>query len=78
MLLLILSQNSEIKVLNHFIEYFTITSSSQGIDFCVNSLSSALARLSVIASSVQSGEFDFDGSRDEKPVPPGTLLNTEL
>ena len=42
----------------------------QGIDFCVNSLSSALAKLSVISASAQSGEFDFDGSRDEKPVPP--------
>ena len=42
----------------------------QGIDFCVTSLSSALAKLSVISASVQSGEFDFDGSREEKPVPP--------
>jgi len=42
----------------------------QGIDFCVTSLSSALAKLSVISSSVQSGEFDFDGSREEKPPPP--------
>ena len=42
----------------------------QGIDFCVTSLSSALAKLSVISASVQSGEFDFDGSREEKPLPP--------
>ena len=42
----------------------------QGIDFCVNSLSSALAKLSVISASVQSGEFDFDGSREELPVHP--------
>ena len=42
----------------------------QGIDFCVTSLSSALAKLSVISASVQSGEFDFDGSREEKPVAP--------
>ena len=42
----------------------------QGIDFCVTSLSSALAKLSVIAASVQSGEFDFDGSREERPTPP--------
>merc|ERR1712240_346095 len=42
----------------------------QGIDFCVNSLSSTLAKLSVISASVQSGEFDFDGSREGKPVAP--------
>ena len=42
----------------------------QGIDFCVNFLSSALAKLSVISASVQSGEFDFDGSREELPVHP--------
>ena len=42
----------------------------QGIDFCVTSLSSALAKLSVISASVQSGEFDFDGSREETPVAP--------
>ena len=38
--------------------------------FCTNSLSSALAKLSVISASVQSGEYDFDGSREEKPAQP--------
>eukprot|EP00090_Calanus_glacialis_P001815 TRINITY_DN11349_c0_g1_i1.p1 TRINITY_DN11349_c0_g1~~TRINITY_DN11349_c0_g1_i1.p1 ORF type:complete len:1330 (-),score=541.02 TRINITY_DN11349_c0_g1_i1:124-4113(-) len=42
----------------------------QGIEFCTNSLSSALAKLSVISASVQSGEYDFDGSREEKPAQP--------
>jgi len=42
----------------------------QGIEFCTNSLSSALAKLSVISASVQSGEYDFDGSREEKPLQP--------
>merc|ERR1719410_2658151 len=42
----------------------------QGIDFCVSSLSSALAKLSVISASVQSGEFDFDGSRENVSVHP--------
>ena len=42
----------------------------QGIEFCTNSLSSALAKLSVISASVQSGEYDFDGSREEKSPQP--------
>ena len=42
----------------------------QGVDFCVTSLSSALAKLSVISASVQSGEFDFDGSRENVSTHP--------
>jgi len=42
----------------------------QGIEFCTNSLSSSLAKLSVISASVQSGEYDFDGSREEKSPQP--------
>ena len=42
----------------------------QGIEFFTNSLSSALAKLSVISASVQSGEYGFDGSREEKSPQP--------
>merc|ERR1740128_703081 len=50
----------------------------QGIEFCTNSLSSALAKLSVISASVQSGEYDFDGSREQKPVQPIFLRAEEI
>jgi dynactin 1 len=36
----------------------------QGIEFCTTCVASALSKLTVIATSVQNGEFDFDGSRE--------------
>jgi hypothetical protein len=42
----------------------------RGIEFCSQSLATALAKLTAVATAIQNGEFDFDGSREEKAVPP--------
>ena len=42
----------------------------RGIEFCSQSLAAAQAKLAAVATAIQNGEFDFDGSREEKAVPP--------
>jgi hypothetical protein len=42
----------------------------RGIEFCSQSLAAALAKLTAVATAIQNGEFDFDGSREEKAMPP--------
>ena len=41
-----------------------------GIQFLTNTLSSILGKLSTISTAVQNGEYDFDGTKLEPPVPP--------
>ena len=48
----------------------------RGIEFCSQSLEAARAKLAAVATAIQNGEFDFDGSREEKAVPP-ILLRAE-
>jgi len=50
----------------------------QGIEFCTSSLASALSKLVTISTSVQSGEYDFDGSREEKPPKPIFIRAEEI
>jgi dynactin 1 len=45
----------------------------RGIEFCAQSLAAASAKLAAVATAIQNGEFDFDGSREEKAVPPIVL-----
>jgi hypothetical protein len=42
----------------------------RGIEFCSQSLAAAQAKLAAVATAIQNGEFDFDGSREEKAMPP--------
>ena len=49
----------------------------QGIEFCSTSLAAALSRLSSIATAVQNGEFDFDGTREASPPANPVLLRAE-
>ena len=50
----------------------------RGIEFCSQSLGAALAKLTSVATAIQNGEFDFDGSREEKAVPPILLRAEEV
>lgn len=48
----------------------------QGIEFTTKSVAMALTKLSVIATAIQNGEYDFDGTRNEK-IPPPILVRAE-
>ena len=41
-----------------------------GIQFLTNTLTSILGKLTTISTAVQNGEYDFDGTKLEPPVPP--------
>jgi dynactin 1 len=49
----------------------------QGIEFCTTCVASALSKLTLIATAVQNGEFDFDGSREASPQVNPVLLRAE-
>ena len=49
----------------------------QGIALLTSSLASALGKVAIIATAVQNGEFDFDGTREASPPANPVLLRAE-
>ena len=62
----------------HAAVHSTTEFGDRGIEFCSQSLAAAHAKLAGVATAIQNGEFDFDGSREEKAVPPVLLRADEV